>query len=500
MPFEKIHLIHPASSAAEQEYTKKFLRMIGCQVYTRTVDDADPQDWGRKLRTINEPGGIDIILNYRGLSDSYQEDCLSRNVQRIYFHFNVDSQKYGASADITAMPIQYNPLTNIPYRYNAIMTLIDAIWKDNPNGPVIESETCKIIKDIFSEYAGEPQNGADRKKDLFFMMQAKRCLRVLSMGEVLQDEEAKVDQIPLDSYLLETFERLFDLYAAFVMNGDIYSLYTCINAALAMWGIRDWLSERDRQIVKEIVPEEAEVSDLLNRLTELEPDSISVLLMYTRVCHCRLDLRQRVEKMYQHILQLLPSDQPDYAYIWYRVGHFYEKQKKDSKTALEYYAKAVEIDPKQYQAQFKLGYYAALDGRYIEAENWLNKVVLSMFHGRDSGPGEDETYPNWKLLSLKDAQYAYKAFVLQAKIAIRRKDEYSAKALIGKACMAGTTFEDARLEDALSFDNNKKAFMKYHMYSKPVWCIWKVLFPWSENVIQDDYVKYIVRNRLKFWQ
>ncbi len=488
MSFEKIHLIYPMDNAAEDEYTKKLLRMTGCQIYGCPVESADPIEWIRKLRSINEPGGLDIVLNYMEDADPYAEDCVRQQVRRIYLYFDVERKL----CDVSTHPLQ-NPnkaANKRNTRITAMKKLANEIWKGQP-------EVLESIQAIFSNcFESESQSG-----DLFYLMQAKRCLRVMRMGEVINDKDAYIKYIPLYSYVRTILERLSELYYAPVIGNSCYSLYTRINAAVVMQNIRNRVYGDDCKVIGHLFPREGEVFRLMQKLLDMEPTSISAMLLYARLCESREYPPEQIESAYQQVLRLLPENQRSYGFVWYRVGHFYEKEKQDKETALKYYKKAVEVDPEFYQAVFKLGQYAAAEGRFEEARTRLDEVIRLMFRGRDMGPDPDDTYPNWKYLSLKDCQYAYKTFVLSAIIAIKDHREYSARGAIGRACLAATKFETACTETVLSDDGESgyQTFQKYHLYSTPVWCMWKALYRWSEYIIQDDFVKNIVNDRLGRW-
>lgn len=499
MAFEKIHLIHPITSAAEEEYTKKFLRYIGCQVYGRPVNEQILQEWNRKLLSVNENGGIDVIMNYYG-EDPYLADSLHRGVRRIYFYFDLE---WGfcevcetAARDSSQFTVE---IGKAKIRQTALQRLIQTIWKDNM---AVQHSILGIHKLYFGIKETESSE-AKNNDDLFFLLQTKRCMRVMSMGEILSDPDAYIRYIPPYEYIRKILKRLSEIYFSEQLCNDdtIYSLYTRVNTAIAILGILGKLYPRDREKL-EINVMSGDVFRLLEELLDRLPDSIPVLLLYARFCKYRQELYQMEESIYRYIQQLVPKNHTEYAYVWYRIGRYYEKVKQDRAQALTYYKKAVRTDPDFYQAVFKLGYFAALEHRFKEAELRLNEVVEIMFHGNDVGPGKKDTYPNWDYLSLKDCQYAYKAYILLAKIAVNSEREYSTRAFVGSACLAATRFEESRLEEKLcdSEEVSWKAYHEYHPYSTPVWSMWKVLSSWSEHIIRDSFVKHIVRGHLAKWK
>jgi hypothetical protein len=100
---------------------------------------------------------------------------------------------------------------------------------------------------------------------------------------------------------------------------------------------------------------------------------------------------------------------------------------------------------------------------------------------------------------LKETQYVFKAYIMLAKVAINSNREYSAKAFIGKACTAASYFQQACLVQKVSTPSEIRAFGGYHGTSEPVWAMWKVLEPWSEEIILDYEVRETVRENLRRW-
>lgn len=500
MAFEKIHLIHSITSAAEEEYTKKFLRFIGCQVYGRPVNECISQEWNRKLLSTNDAGGIDVIMNYYG-EDPYLADSLRRGVQRIYFYFDLERGRCEAREIAAKDSSQFTSENGkAKIRQTALRCLIQTVWKNN----VVARDSILGIHNLYFNIKETEEAEVKNNDDLFFLLQIKRCMRVMTMGEILSDPDAYIRYIPLYKNIRHILERLSEIFFSEQLRKDdtIYSLYTRVNTAITMFAILGKLYPRDREKLCIKVMSKDDVFWLLEELLDRLPESISVLLLYARFCKYREDLYQMEKPIYRYIQQLVPQNQAEYAFIWYRIGYYYEKVKKDKERALMYYQKAVHADPDFYQAVFKLGYFAALEHRYKEAEMLLNEVVKIMFHGNDMGPGQFDEYTNWAYLSLKDCQYAYKAYILLAKIAVNSEREYSTRAFVGSACLAATMFEKSALEGKLCDQDEAswEAYFDYHQYSTPVWSMWKVLSPWSEQIIRDDFVKQIVREHLAKWQ
>lgn len=491
-----IRIIHPPECGAQVEYLKEFLRFIGCFLFDWTVDENADGNWNSRLKSFGEDGSVDILINYFG-DDPYWQECSFRGIKRIYCYFSFD-EMYGRVEERpleTDLQIQGKISNKAVLRRNVLTDLIDAIWSEDP-------DTLKRVSNIAKLYTENSQG------DLFYYLQMKRSLRFLSMSEVLNEPNAYVAQIALDPYIQNAQEGLWEIYTQLENSTDPYSRFTQIKAASFMREIVQKMNENDCADLGKItcqgkafqllLPET--LIDKLHDLIHDHPDFISAYLCMAGLCRNYREWEHSEEDCYLKLLQSITNNRREYAFVWYRIGYFFEKKYGNRTVALDYYQKAVKVDPSFYQALFKLGYYAALDGRFKEAESLLNRAISVIFHGTSQEPDENGMYNNWELLSLKESQYVFKANMLLAKIAINSNREYSARAFVGKACIAATCFEEANLVSKASTQLEMKRFWGYHGMSAPVWAMWQILKPWSDGIVQDPFVRNIVNDRLSRWQ
>lgn len=485
-----LRIIRPLVNAAEKEYIKEFFRFIGCFVSDCPVDEQLSSDWERNLQPANEEKCVDIVLGHKG-KDPFKEACRQRGIRRIFLRLTRE--------DEAASPEDRGPMEQgiiAASCKEAVGKLIEEIWAEAPS----EQAAVTEIFDLYTE------NG------LFYLLQAKRSLRVLNMAEVLQEPSAKVSHIPLYPYIKRILEGLWKIYTSLEAKEDAHSIYARINAASMIREVACRLYDNDLETAKKIeangksliVFPSNELDRQARKLLDRNPDFVSVYLLMASLCSSDLQLEQMEEAYYLRALKSSPSWQRGYAFIWYRIGQFYEKKCGDVQRALDSYTRAYQANPEYYPALFKLGQYAAVDGRFNEAESKLNVMLQILFHGRSTDPDEHGEYKNWDMLSLKDVQYVYKAYILLAKIAINSNHELSAKKFVGKACLAATKFEEARLVRIISDADPEELrqfliYQIYHKKSMPVWCMWKVLSSWSEHIVQDLFVRQIVRDRLMRW-
>lgn len=488
-----INIIRPVEYGAEKDYLKEFFRFIGCFLSDRTVDEYSESSW---LKPSGEENSVDILINYFG-KDPYRMECSFRGIKRIYCYFSFD-KLYGSVEERpleTDMQMQYKPLNKAVLRRNVLANLICAIWSEDP-------DICKSVSNIAMLYTENSQG------DMFYYLQVKRSLRFLSMSEVLNEPNAYVAQIALSPYIQHALEGLWEMYTQLENSTDSYSYYAQIKAACFMRQIVQKLNENDWPVLEEInyqgkvfqLFSEDVLIDKLHHLIYANPQFISAYLCMAGLCRNAPEWDHSEENCYLQILQSITNGRREYAFIWYRIGYYFEKKYGNHEKALDYYQMTAKVDPDYYQALFKLGYYAAVDGRFKEAEALLNRALTAIFHGRSPEPDENGMYNNWNLLSLKESQYVFKAYMLLAKIAINSNREYSAKAFVGKACIAATCFEEASLVSKAATQLEMKQFWEYHGMSAPVWAIWQILRPWSDGIIEDRYVRNIVNDRLSRWQ
>lgn len=491
-----IRVIRPVDNSAEKEYLKVFFRFIGCFLSDTPVDTNILSNWDAALIPENEPGSVDIVLNYFD-NDPYVTECKNLNIRRIYCYFDFSPEKRWGYVTDTPLLSDYGLQTSqdkSQLRSSVLMVLINNTWKDN-------AEECQNVRRIAKAYLENSQG------DMFQLLQARSCLRVLTMGEVLKEPSAQIAKIQMDSYIKQILSSLWEMWIRLESQSDTYSSYTRVNAAIMINDVVNRLYDSDYGKLSTIqytqqtfyTIHEGMLIQMLKQIVADDPEFMTAYLLLACCCKNLPVTNRTEEQCYLQILNSVPGNKKRYAFIWYRIGRFYEKKYRDLEKAIDYYRRAVQTDSRFYQAMFKLGYFAAADGRFIDAEAWLNSAIQAIFCGRSTEPDPDGTYKNWLSLSLKDSQYAYKTYVLLAKISINNTREYSARSFIGRASLAATKFEEATLIRQASDPKEFNSFEKYHRLSAPVWAMWQVLKPWCEDIIRDYFIRDIVRERLSQW-
>lgn len=479
-----INIIRPRGNAAEKEYLKEFFRFIGCFLSDQAVDTGMMNAWGRSLRPKMEPGGVDIVMNYFG-EDPYQVDCEIRGNTRIYCYFSF-KDGYGY---VTDTPLADADLilrvreTESTLRRWVMNELILRIWKYEPEA----MECVQRIAGLYTSVQG----------GLFYHIQTRRCLRFLGMDEVLQEPNAHVSMIRYTPAVRRALTGLWRMWMFLTPYNDAYSRYTQIKAAKMVHDIAGMLPVPD--LWKKQVPSMKELTDGAQKLVEENPEFLSAYLLLAGLCRYVDRMYDQGESCYMKVLQSVPKESRYYAFVWYRLGRFYEKTYHAQPIAKEFYQRAVAADSEYYQALFKLGHCAAVEARYDEAEHFLLRAIRAIFRSGAAQYAEDEAADDWDTLSQKEVQYLFKTYILLAKIAIKTNREYSAKDFIGDACIAAMVFERATLINRVSDGREFISFWRSHRLSEPVWAMWKILERWTEDIIFELYLRDIVREKLKKW-
>lgn len=502
-----IRIIRFFEDAAEKEYIREFFRFVGCIVFDSLIDEWLDARWEQNLRPDSEENGVEVVLNYYG-EDLYWEKCIQKGIQRLYLYFSLKDKiaecrerAANAKSELSANSLYLNEYAT---RVAAVQKLINAIWRNI-------SIQKKILSNIFDLYAkvNTPAPGPD----LFYLLQAKRSLRVLNMGEVLEEPTAKISHIPFQNYIGNILTELTQFYNGLnkMNREDVYTVYAKVNAANMMREVERLLFESDKGKIKNknqfYLATEEELIQELRAVQEKEPEFLSLYLLMANVYQLNWRQNPVQEELYMRVLRSLPENSRRAGFVWYRLGLYYEKNNNLNK-AMSCYQKSVQTDRMCYMTWYKLGYHTAREKQYETAEQYLTQMIKVIFHGRSTSPEEDGEYPAWSNINLKELQYAYKSYITRARIRIIKKGEFSTRALIGKACLAASKYEDPdiifRIADSLKMRTNDgityQTYLKYHKTSAPVWAMWQVLRPWSEKIIKDSFVRYVVENRLAQWE
>lgn len=520
-----IQLVHPFESASEAEFLKEFFRFVGCLVYDRPLAQI------RNTQSISQSDAV-IFLNCP-VEGQYG---LSSGSMCAYLFFEFAAQDKSA---YEWKKLQDNILVSNQAQSKAelesqiIQYLIDQIWKDSPLDAKCIQEVCELYL----------------ANNLYPLLQYKRALRVLRMGEAI-DANIAISKITPEPFIVEMLRSFWRVYAvlrkgqrlyaqepssqANEQDGrSVYGIYACVNAGRSLRQVclvlryipndkldcvfceRGLSSEEARFTI-------CSAQDLIKQLKFLlakDESFLTAYLLAASISKTSRDLEFAAREYYSYILTKTHPSDIYYAFIQYELGSYYEKIGGNISAALQYFKQALAQDDNCYQAQYKVSCYDARAGRYQEAEAGFIRVIKILFCGRDS-----DTTSNWKQLSLKRTQYAFKSYIWLAKIAY---NHYRSTAMVvewvSKAFQAAKMYQaswilrhsidfsgvpdeedySAQKPQEITLERGLKEWailQGYHRNSEPMHVLWLVLYSWVDGVIQDDYLQILVKRELKTFE
>lgn len=502
-----LRIIRPIESAAEKEYIKEFFRFVGCFVSDYVVDAQGADSWEKCLvPENNKENKVDVVINYFG-KDPYADVCQQLSINRIYCYvdFETNALKIAMQPDLES-PLPEDLKNKASVRKYLLNGLIQRIWAD-------DEKTRAEILEIAAIYLGEERWG-NLRDEMFYFLQAKRCLRVLSMAENSNDFYGKTRRLPLVSYIWHTISVLWDMCIHLRGKEAPYSIYTRVNAASMIREIADALYGSEKREISNIIVKgepcrllsDAELVADMNRLLKIDRQFVTAYLLLANLHRRFTGSVEQEAYCYSKILTTGLGDDKEYAFVWHWIAYYSEHRMGNRQKALEAHQMTIQLNPQYYPAFFKLGYYAITEGRYDEAETWLRRAIKAIFCGRSTDPDKDGIYRNWLMLSLKDSQYVFRAYMLLAKLAIDTHQEQAAKTYVVRACMAAVRFSEATLvrnvmEENYDSDEKQEDFERFEKYHKirslPVRMMWMELKPWSEFIVNDYFVRDTVKEYLE---
>lgn len=514
-----IQLVHPFESASEAEFLKEFFRFVGCLVYDRPLAQT------RNTQSISQSDAV-IFLNcpvegQYGLSSG--SICAY-----LYFEFAVqDKSAYEWKKLQDNILVSNQAKSKAELESQIIQYLVDQIWKDSPLDAKCIQEVCELYL----------------ANNLYPLLQYKRALRVLRMGEAI-DANIAISKITPEPVIVEMLRSFWHVYAvlrkeqrlyaqeppsqANEQDGrSVYGIYACVNAGRCLrqvYLVLSYIPDDNLNCDAEkegLSPEEARfticgVQTLVGQLKFLlakDKSFLTAYLLAASISKTSRELAFAAREYYSYILtQTHPSD-IYYAFIQYELGNYYEKIGGNISSALQYFKQALEQDDNCYQAQYKVSCYDARVGRFQEAELGFMRVIKILFCGKNS-----DDVANWEQLSLKRVQYAFKSYIWLAKIAYNYyRNTSMVVQWVGKAFQAAKMYQaswllrrsvdfagnpdqeesSAQEPQEVTVNRNWMDLQNYHRQSLPMYVLWLVLQSWVDGVIQDAYLQTLVQHELK---
>lgn len=515
-----IQLLHPFDSASEAEFLKEFFRFVGCLVYDRPL----AQTWNAESISQSD---VVIFLNYP-VEGHY---ALSSGSKCVYIRFSFSSRDQSIyqwemiAGKEFAQRHKFTAYCKADLESQVLDQLIAQIWKDSPQ----DAECLQGVRNLYLA------------NNLYPILQYKRALRVLRMGEAI-DANISINKITPEPFIVEMLRSFWCVYAVLRKNQrlscrepvsreteqdgrSVYGIYACANAGRSLRQVYFLLRyPPDENLDCNPLPEGLSLEEARFTLCDaqtlvehlkfiLAKDSsfLAAYLLAATISKTSRELEFAVREYYSYILMRTHPSDIYYAFIQYELGNYYEKIGGDISTALQYFQQALAQDNSCYQAQYKVSCYDARAGRFQEAELGFMRVIKILFCGKDSDDTE-----SWEQLSLKRVQYAFKSYIWLAKIAYNYyRNTAMVVQWIGKAFQAAKMYQASwLLRRSVTFaggpnqENQQEVainqewidLQNYHQHSEPMHVLWLVLRSWVDGVIQDAYLQTLVQRELQAFE
>lgn len=436
MYLSMFRVIRTADQTPAKEVLEEFLRFIGCM-----VNDNPITDWQGEQPAAAGTENIDILLRPAmggQQAIAYTLECPPGGNGRVLW---MDTDSLNTLEDYQAL----------------LQKIIAQAWGTGGEQKVLNQ--LQRICAIFFQY------------DLFGFFQCKHSFRIINMQEVygprlrfgveLRKIDADKSGFIADMYysFLKTAQALDE-----IEDPCLYTRYARINIEHKIRGVCAQTSGLVQ--TASLVP----AKELLRQAEELYsdyPDYDGTLLLASSICKSDSLLYLSASNYFRLLLETArPRENSFNSVANYEYGRYLERVYRDWDRAIRFYRKAAELNPRNYQAQFKLGCYEAQHrGDYISAIEVFQKLrggIAKYYSG-------DEQLDYTKL-PLKCIQYLYKTDIWLW--ILNRELQYTIS--------AGLSLEQAH-QDALEYQENRclkqvyaseKAYwdrmQAYHKDSQPV--------------------------------
>lgn len=484
----KLRIIHHIKDNAEAEYLIEFFRFIGCLVHDEliasTLQYSLLNEWDKHLKTINEPQGVDIVLNYYHV-DLYKFECNIRNTERIYIYFSLED-KICTVSEKTLLPDYVDTYSSKKTtRHLALRFLVDAIWKNDP----ININAIQLIRAYYTYTNG--------KGDLFYILQELKCFSILATPELVKlyydkeegdkqekwrNEELKargIIQQPIHSYTEKMFSSLFEIQSL-LQGENPYILYTRINTSLQILKLSQFVNAYDKRGNAYRIS----IDKLLQEATAL----ISNNVWFVTANKLLADIYMRKQRVVAFINCHRKIQSSYISFSYYYTSSMLEEGrllqvKGNIEDALKIYKRAVKNTSRESgKAKLWIAQILASEGKFKEAESYIENIAWNF----------DSFIDSFSSIILN-----YRVQLLMSKISIRSNREYSVKAYVRNMFQNVREYEKAKIVNKVA-DNSEaefQQFMKFHQKSMSMRVLLKVLEEWSDKKLTaleeiNQYAKY----------
>lgn len=465
----KLRIIHSIKDNAEAEYLIEFFRFIGCLVHDEVIAPTFRgtllQEWLKHLETLNEPQGVDIVLNYYH-DDPYERNVKNANTERIYMYFSLDDKRCIVSKKTLRSNDGDTSSSKKSARHLALRFLIDEIWKN-------DSINMESIQNIGAYYTCT--NGIG---DLFYVLQELKCFSILRATELVRvyydieelKERERIIYQPIHPYTEKMLSMLYENLS--LLQGDNpYIFYARINTSLQILALSKLIKNYDkRECVHRI-----SIYKLLQDVETLIGNHEWFITAYELMADIYIYENSPVKSMMCH--KMMSSSYTSFPYyytssickegeILYVMG--------DKEEARKRYELAVKINPRgSIAARFKIAQILAAKGNFKGAEYFLEDTE------RDT-----ECFGDF----FSNIIWGFRAQSLLAFMNLNSCREYSMKNNAYQMVHLVRDFQEARIVSKVA-DNSEAdfaQFMEFHKRSMSSNLLFKLLELWCAITKQKE--------------
>lgn len=286
---------------------------------------------------------------------------------------------------------------------DVIDQLIEALWSGQPNGGELVRQ-LKYIAELYFDY------------DLFSYIQSRRALRAIRPGEIIAtDRKKKKGKVPIEEqtsdYLAKmilSFNKVRNVLSAeFSYAPSIYVRYAQVTLARKNNDLYNLLERlptvnadslcnmKKRNGTNLFVKEDLNVTfyDPYVLLQDLwanegaDANFPGIYFLSASLCLSETALESSAPKYLRRLLEVTEGVPLASAFIYYIYGSYLSSTRNNWDAGVIYFRKALQTNPLDYRAQYKLGVYAAgqknAEGAIQEFMKTA-RIIVSSLCGKDS--------------------------------------------------------------------------------------------------------------------
>lgn len=338
----------------------EFFKMIGCI----TSDNILPAHEDKIDTSLSKKCDVTILWNLQSENISLKESIIisakeTENQQKTFDYFrNTGKQIFNEQ-------------------------ILCKIWKD--------TETLKKILTLLDSYA---------KNDLFFYAYNRGSLKFVQEYYPLKNTEKNNIAKRKETYQI-TFQKYQNCCEDVIFDKD-NSFY---HYKFALIYLHHELNCIGELIFGKFIIYAKDLLNQINKLASEYPDNIRIKYLQATICETDNLFLWDAEVYYVNAIFKFERKYPEIKkmgyFLYYKLGKYYEKKRKNIEKAETYYQKAVDCNSKEFRSLYKIGKIEEKKKNYIKAMEAANNIIKNVLNGYEI-----------QNLMPKQQIYIYKSYVL----------------------------------------------------------------------------------------